>query len=338
MNVSYGDAVADAAAYSGDPAADAANSTASWTSVTQSSNADSAGVTSDRANATFTNQGGPRLVVEVTREGKDALRLDSATDFFEGSPFAESAGSPVHGVSFATGVLYRETNTEFTVAGVSVDWDSTDATDFLAGGYWLHATYDTEADRVDSVEIGAFSDGPEISATPDLPVTGTATYRGLADGLYTARVGTDSDEFAEGSHQLGTFVGDIGLAADFGARSISGRVDNISVYFFSVPPDYNGEDELEAYSEEPSSYVLDLGMASFDSDGNFVGTGVSLTHPGVDFTTTGSWGGRFSTEDDGDGNPRLVAGTLGGSAATPGETTTSFVGKFLGTTTSNYHE
>ena len=270
--------------------------------------------------------------------GKDTLRLDSATDdVFEDSPFEEADGSPSHGVSFATGILYRETSTEFTVAGISVDWDSNDATDFLAGGYWLHATWDTNAAMVDTVEIGAFVDGPEISGTPDLPVTGTATYEGFAEGLYTARIGTDS-VFAEGSHQLGGFVGDIELTADFDALSVSGTVDDIYLYFYNVPPDYNGTDELDVHSEEPSSFVLELGAAPFDSDGNFAGTDVNVRYPEVDFTTSGSWGGRFSTEDDSDGNPRLVAGTLGGSAATTGGTTTTFVGRFSGTTTPNYHE
>ena len=40
----------------------------------------------------------------------------------------------------------------------------------------------------------------------------------------------------------------------------------------------------------------------------------------------------FSTVDDSAGNPRVVAGTLGGTGTTPGGSTASFVGAFFGAT------
>ena len=336
---SASDAQADAADSGVDAAQGAASNDPAFGSVTQSSNQDANGVTSDHASATFTDDGGPKLVVTVTRADGSMLSLDSATDVFENEPFEEALDSPENGTSYAVGPLYRHTETEFTVAVVSVDWDSSDATDYLAGGYWLNATLDSASDEVVSAEIGAFVDGPEIRGTPDLPVTGTATYNGigLAGGVYAAEYGADlaDADIPEGSDEIGAFVGDIELTADFGARNISGAVDNISLSFVTVAP--SGE-VLEEVDEEAVDYVLQLGMAPFGSGGTFTGTDVELTHPGLAFDTDGSWGGKFSTEDDSDGNPRLVAGTLGGNATSSGGTSAVFVGAFIGTTSVRYHD
>jgi hypothetical protein len=316
-------AQADAAGPGPSAAQEAATSAPNFGSVTQSSNQDANGVTTDRASAAFSNDTEPRLVVEIARADGSTVHLDSATHVFPDLPFSTLEFQD--STSFTSGILFRYSDTEFTMAGVSVDWDANDATDYLASGYWLNVGGDFLNDTIDSAEIGAFVDGPEIRGTPTLPVTGTATYTGLTDGLYAAEYGTDYADVPEGSVEFGGFVGDIELTADFGAGNISGVVDEIYLSYVTVTPD--GQ---EFAGDGDSDYRFELGTAPFGSDGTFTGRDVALRHPADSFDTVGSWGGRFSTVDDSDGNPRRVAGTFGGNATTAGGTTATFVGGFSG--------
>ena len=297
-------------------------STPGFGSVTQSTNQDGSGVTTDRARATFGS--GPRLVVEVTRRGGGALSLDTAQH-----TIAYDIGtSSTTGRKFGYAVMLKHSASQFTLARVATDWASEDVTDYLAGGYWLHATGDIYNGRVTAAEMGAFIDGPEIRETPDLPITGTATYNGVAAGLYAARYGSDVPNVPRGTNEIGEFEGNLRLLANFGAGSISGEVTDIDLSYIGQTPGggaYSGQNER-------SEYHLNLGTAQIDSNGTFVGNDATLTNPLLSISSTGSWGGRFSTVDDSAGNPRLVAGTLGGSGTTPGGSAASFVGAFYAAT------
>ena len=299
----------------------AAGSFPRFGSVTQSTNRDGSGITTDRASTTFF--AGPRLVVDITRRSGGTLSLDTAQHTVD----SDTVTSSVTGRESAQAVVFKHSASELTLGLVATDWSSDDHTDYLAGGYWLHATGDIYEGEVTSAEMGAFVDGPELRGTPNLPVTGTATYNGFAAGLYASRYGTDALVPA-GTHELGEFSGDLSLTADFDAELVSGGVDNVHLSYIGTTPD----GEIYVGVDEPTAYRVDLGTASFGSGGTFTGTDVTLNHPVLSINSEGSWGGRFSTVDDSAGNPRLVAGTLGGTGTTPGGSTSSFVGAFYGAT------
>ena len=308
-------------------AAAAAASTAepNFGSVTQSTNTDSSGVTTDTASVTFSvdPQGVPRMAVDVSRVNQSDLRIESAG----GGGDNGLSTYPYDGRNYSFGVPLNYSNSELTLAYVEADWSSSDPTDYVSMGAWLNATGDFAAGELTSASMGVFVDGPELRGTPTLPVTGIATYEGPTEGMYAAQYGTDIPSVPEGSVELGFFSGDITLAADFGAETISGMVDDISLVGLYVEPDGYRED-----IDEDSLYELSLGSTSIYSNGTFTGTDITLTHPGLSIDSEGSWGGRFSDIPDSDGNPRLVGGTFGGTASTAGGSESSFLGAYWGST------
>ena len=299
----------------------AAQNTPRFGSVTQSTNRDGAGVTTDQASTRFSP--GPRLVVDIARRNGGTLSLD--TD--QHTVAYDLDTSAVTGREFAQAVVLKHSASELTLGLVATDWSSDDSTDYLAGGYWVHATGDIYAGNVTHAEMGAFVDGPELRGTPDMPTLGTATYNGITAGLYAARYGTDT-AVPQGTHEIGEFSGNLALTADFAAGNISGAVNNVSLSYVTETP----SGDIYTGLNEASYYRLNLGTTPFDSNGTFTGTDVTLTHPLLSIRSEGSWGGQFSTRDDSAGNPRLVAGTLGGTGTTPGGSTASFVGAFYGAT------
>ena len=160
-----------------------------------------------------------------------------------------------------------------------------------------------------------------------MPTSGTATYDGKAAGAYASRYGTDVPAVPQGSHELGEYAGDLTLIANFGTANISGWIHNIALNGVLVTP--QGQ---TAEFDVDSDYQLHLGATSFTADGTFSGTDVTVTHPAGTLQSEGSWGGKFSTIDTAAGNPRLVAGTTGGTATAPSGSTASFVGGFYGAT------
>ena len=88
--------------------------------------------------------------------------------------------------------------------------------------------------------------------------------------------------------------------------------------------------QTEAF-EGANSTVIHLQPLAIASDGTFRGEGVTVTHPLYTIVDSeGAWGGRFSTIDDADGNPRLVAGTHGASWTSSGGTKAIFLGTLVG--------
>lgn len=297
-----------------DAAQRAATAMPRFGSVTQSTGA------GDRASASLT--AGPRLQVNIARGAGGTIALDTAAH-------AVSPGltaSPVTGRAAADSYLLRYDSSSFTLARVGAEWDPGYG-GWLAGGYWLHAMGDIPAGRITAAEAGAFMDGPEIRGTPSLPVTGTASYRGIAAGFYASQYGTDIPTVPSGSREVGEFDGVAALTTDFGARTIWGRISNIRASGVIAYP--NGT--AEGFNVT-TDYQVQLAPAQVGSNGTFTSSGVTVSHPLVSISSRGAWGGRFSTIDDSAGNPRLVAGTVGASGSAPGGSTASFVGGFYGVT------
>ena len=303
----------------------AATSLPAFGSVTQSRNADVSGITTDAAETTFT---GDRFTLTVTREDGSSFTLDTDTDETDiGNPGL----SEVTGRRSQTGVIAKGDTASIVAAGALVDWQSDDATDYLAGGYWLYIEGDIASGNVTGAEIGAFVDGPELSGMPQIPVTGTATYDGIAGGIYATRYGSDAVSVPEGTYETGEYLGEIRLTADFSTSNISGMIHSIGFHgaYIQTP---NGS--VDSIPDDPQSdYQLLLGSLGINPDGTFRGSGVRLTHPQLNITSTeGTWGGKLSTINDSAGNPRIVAGTHGGAATTSGGSEAAFIGAFYGAT------
>ena len=287
-------------------ASQAGSSLPSFGSVTQSANRDGvSGVSTDRASTEFD---GETFVLKVDRQSGADLHLSTAEDhtiafLYDRSPVAgHDSGADGHIIDYAPG--------ETTIAYAAVSWLSSNTMDYVSLGYWLHASGDILG-TFDIDEAGAFADGPEISMSnrPTMPVQGTASYSGYAEGLYAGEDATGAD--------IGRFQGDMGLTADFAASTIGGCVG------------CNGGVSLDGV---PSDYLVRLGATPFESNGVYRGTSVTVEHPDLEFVSnSGAWGGMFSNVPDANGDPRLVAGTLGGQAATADGSRAVFVGAYFAT-------
>ena len=289
-------------------------------SVTQSINRNVANITTDAASLTFNGQD---LYATITREDGSTIHINSADHL--ATPIEQDI-SVTTGRAFASAYAENVTNESTTIARGGVDWDSADPTDWLGGGYWIHISHPSGVAQ--GVEVGAFIDGPEISGRPTLPVTGTATYAGISAGLYTTLYGRDLG--ITGSTEVGEYEGRLVMTADFADASVSGRVDNIRIQGMYTDGITGGTQFIAPHLTD---YAGNLGRLSIAGDGTFRGSGVALSSPTIPITSSsGNWGGRFSTVPDKAGNPRIVAGTLAGEAATAGGTSTAFIGAFYGAT------
>lgn len=299
-------------------------------SLTQSSNAGSVvGVTGDAASVSFD---GSEVRFAVVRDDGSSIELDSATDTVLDEPFSAPGLPDRDGRSYGMGKLDGAGN--YSAAHVVVIWGNSDPSDYLAGGYWMH--FAGVPEEIAGAELGAFVDGPELSGPAKLPELGTASYRGLAGGLFTTRYGTDAGEAAmvgsvpAGSMAFGEFDGTIDLTADFADLTISGCLgctgDIATSGYFEDGATGEGSD-FEATSDSN----IHLGPTPINQDGSFRNRAVRFESPGFTVTsTTGAWGGQFSNVPHDNGNPRLVAGTIGGEARTAGGTETAFIGSYYG--------
>ena len=298
-------------------AAEAAGNLPSFGSVTQSSNAGSvAGTTGDAASSSFD---GRDVRVTVRRADGSRLSLDSASARVATKEDHEPI---VPGYSYRRHGLLDYTDSSVSIAAVYVNWNDRDSSDYLAGGYWIHFDGSVDPLRVDGAEMGAFVDGPELSGAPNLPVRGTASYRGEAGGFY-------GYAFASGT-EIGEFAADAELSADFSSNTISGCIGcngGVTVWGVRV----SSTDQAYEFDDETVPVRLRLGQATFGSDGTFRNRNVSLERDDATVTsTTGSWGGRFSNIPDGTGDPRLAAGTAGAEWTETGGARGAFVGAWYG--------
>ncbi len=207
--------------------------------------------------------------------------------------------TPVTGHTGRSWGLADSTPTSLSGAAVFVSWDSDDTTDWLAGGYWLHATGNLQAGTVTSIVAGAFVDGPEFEdRTTAMPTTGTATYSGVAGGIYA--YGNPAGDVA-----VGEVLGNVELTANFGDTTIGGAVSGI------------GE-----------GVAITLESTDYTNTGRINPGNVDLTVNGQNFDNAGKWGGRFSNKDD-NGQPRRVAGTAGAEWTESSGNRGAFVGAFV---------
>lgn len=282
-------------------AAQAANTLPGFGSVTQSSNSGASNVTSDTASASFD---GTDISLTVEREDGSRLTLGSTT----GRSESEDIDLPIPDRSGRAHLLLDFAERSISVAAVYTSWNDSDPMNYLAGGYWVHIAGDLLTPHRLEVEVGAFMDGPELAGTPALPALGTASYQGLATGIFAYEYGTGDADRPRGSAAAGQYVGAASLNADFAAGTISGRIDEMSLSAVGATPD--GEEFT--IEDADSTLHMDLGRIDIRPDGTFAGAGVTVGSPDrMIASSRGSWGGRFSTIEDAAGDPRLVGGTTG---------------------------
>ena len=278
---------------------------------------------------------GQRLTVSAQRAAGGPIGLDTAdaiVDYGVGPSLVDLQGRS----SREWGVLdiegSEDSSFKITIGRVAVDWTNSDPDDYLSAGYWLNIEGNILAGEITNVGIGVFVDGPEIdSSNPaTLPVRGTATYRGTAAGIYATIYGTEFlPEWPIGSSEGGEFSGSVRLTADFGSKTISGCVGcEGNVLLSGVAEDSNTGEASEFYNV-PTDIQIHLGAAPISSNGSFTRDDVTATSGTASIgSSSGYWGGRFSSIQDADGDPRLVAGTFGGTISTHGGTESVYLGAF----------
>ena len=270
---------------------------------------------------TFT---GDRFTLRLNRANGQSTVLDTNRDETLVIQEYTAATNPVTNRPAADGYVGRVNANGGVAAGVSVEWNNTDVTDYVAGGYWLYA------DLVGGAfEMGAFIDGPAFDdVAVQMPVTGTATYRGRAAGVYISQAGFDTLS-PVGTFEQGEYGGRAHLTADFGRNQISGRIDQIEAGNINVVYP-NGLTDFIPYVD--TDYVITMRPVAIGANGQFGGTGLTVTHPLLSITTSGAWGGRFSNVQDSRDMPQTVAGTHAAYALTAGGSEALFTGAFYGAT------
>ena len=297
-------------------------------SITQSSNGDN-DISTDKVE-TYLEDG--KLTVRVKDENDDVyLELDSRADLeanLNGTEWmdGDEIAANWDGWSGNGWVLAKQDGDDVVVSLAYVAWKDDDVTNYLAGGYWIKGN---EAEGV--TEMGTFGDagpGSIFSYYDDLnsswmrPTSGTATYRGEAEGAY---VGPDGDG--------GVWWSMLMLNADFSTSSISGCAGcsaadpsgyERGIYTYSTIEDLIDDNWIE------EGLYIGLESGIIGNDGSFVGTlKVRDFETDQALNSQGKWGGLFSENSNPASSPEQVIGTLGGTAETnTGEY--GFVGVFLG--------
>ena len=257
---------------------------------------------------------GNRAQITIQRRGKSPVRLDTNNTFavsdVTNSLILES------GRQSRSRYVFSSSSTQATSGLVAVDWNSSDTSDYLSGGYWIHA----EANPA-SIEFGAFVDGQELdlSRPARIPTIGTAQYGGTTAGMYVVQYGTDISNASPGSLEAGEFFAITNLTANFGSGTISGCAGCIGgTILYPV----GGFETL-------TPYQLHLGPTPINrSNGTFEGTNVRLTNTSIPIVrSSGRWAGQFSNRTE-NGSPRLVAGTIVGKGETAGGSHGVFIGAF----------
>ena len=216
-----------------------------------------------------------------------------------------------------------------SVVYAAVSWDEDNPPDYLMAGYWAYYPdqHPPDLDPLDTVEY-AILDGPETDPAhpPAMPVSGTASYTGVAGGNYSYVPGATIEE-ERAPFVFDGFEGVVTLTADFGAGTVSGCIGCVGdlTVRAAVAPASHGD-----VQHDISDYEVHLGEQPFGM-GSFDGGPVDVRHPIRQITQCcGSWGGTFSNKPDTADNPRLITGFAGAQFEEDDGSRGSFNGSFVG--------
>ena len=174
---------------------------------------------------------------------------------------------------------------------------STDGESPLSFGWWISGTLPAAVE-----EFTVFHGGPSYTAPNLDSLTGSATYKGLADGWYVFVSGKAHGKFEDDPY--GYFAGEATLTADFGDRASPGSIaGSVAIYTYTtvgegvtVPeptePDMSGGSGSEFqgnpdWTVKLGSIPLTSGTGTFASSPNAATANVGGT------TAHGSWEGAF---------------------------------------------
>ena len=179
--------------------------------------------------------------------------------------------------------------------------------DYLTGGVWLVVPNDLNL-GADAYHSGAFAHGNTVYGDMGAAVSGEATYKGVALGLFTAAANQDS-------LTVSRLTGKVTLTVDFGTTAatsrphhtralINGTINSLTLDGESV----SGQIILPQGSSFSSSDIRPLTSANGRSE--------AINHnlgniKGINYQ--GSWGGVFTGPSAGNAQPTGIAGTVGGS-------------------------
>ena len=221
--------------------------------------------------------------------------------------------TPVPGHQARAWTFLKITDDGTSVAHALVSWDPDDPADYLMAGWWAEFPGQKPLLSFEDprLELFALIDGPALDhgVAPQLPVDGAASYAGPAGGLYLYETGSGWGE-NEGDFVLEEYQGTITLTADFQDGTLKGCIGCVGDLVtqrghFGA---FLGQELIDAQGIA-KDYEIHLATAIIREDGRFDRDRLTLKHPDRTITLSdGYWGGSFSSRQDTDGNPRLVAG------------------------------
>ncbi|MCY3852068.1 MAG: hypothetical protein OXG03_00590 [Gammaproteobacteria bacterium] len=303
-------------------------------SITQSSNVDAQGLTTDHATGSFD---GNTATITVTRADGSSFSFGEAFPAYWGPrDFTQAYLRKWAVSSHDSGRRSYHSRTlddgSYHADYVGVSWNSANTNEYAVWGYWLRSDGPFFEPGV-AFEIGAFNDGPTMDPAnpPTLPESGTATYTGEGQGIYHHQYGPGPEygEYA-GAIEIGQYVVPYEVTVDFGQSSIEvcGNCGTPSEYFGLWGDGRKTDGTFYRFDAVPTAYRLE-GTATVNSDGSFRSQQVTLTNPDKPVTSfEGSMGGLLSNVPDASGNPEGLAGTNGGTYTHAGGESGSFVGTF----------
>ena len=303
-----------------------AGSKANFASVTQSTNRDDAGVTTDQASTTWN---GSTLSVNVTRANGSSIAFEEE--------FLLSGGARL---------VERRTRDSHTFALLTVDWSNENQTDYRAGGTWIYARRSPSTGRYTSVEVGTFADGSGMSVLDPIQLpNGTAVYKGSAHGYYGIKYGHGFEDIPSGSIEYGTFSSNAELRAHFdgeggtvnGCINCDGRATFEGEYyeFDATAGEYLDEEDVVGSVPIAMAFYNSIINTSGAFSGNMSAVGSAGTSPSVfavsssvsrEFRISGTWGGVISRTKNSYGVPTAIVGTFGAEARHPNGTRAAFAG------------
>ncbi len=233
-------------------------------------------------------------------------------------------------------ILGKSNTKSVSAAYVRTFWDSSDPTEYRAGGYWLHLDgdfSDVNLPQVAEAEVGAFIYGPKLEAKPTLH-TGRSRAAGAASGLYVFRYGNGRAEVPEGSYGFGDYGSSVTFTTNFTSKEIAGCIgcegDMKAASIIEVP-----SGKILTIEPRNVPYKIYLNAIKFKDDGTFLGSDIRLERMSAEGITAkedsmkGFWGGRLSTDPD-SGDSHLLAGTIGLRWTESDGSEGAFIGVFLG--------
>ncbi|MCY4420315.1 MAG: hypothetical protein OXC42_03565 [Gammaproteobacteria bacterium] len=268
---------------------------------------------------------GERFVLELNRQDNSSSIVDTETASYAVGVNLTPEQNLLSNRDAVQGHALSTTGSAQTVIGTFIEWEDNDFTNYLAGGYWIHADPATSG-----VEFGAFVDGPEYDQVITVPASGRATYTGRSAGFFMGTYGVGTP-YPEGTIEAGEFQGVFTMFADFDTGMVSGQVRDVDFTYKSLL--FPGAQAQEDRVTTRTGYSLDMAATPFNSAGQFFGNDITLSHEFISFVEAGgSWAGRFSEVDDANGFPRAVAGVHRGFGRTARGSTALFVGAHYGAT------